>query len=183
MKRFFLFSIFISLFFSCSIFATTHYCPETSRHISLGNNATNVEQQCGSPANKTTREEDIVSKKKVIQWIYTFSQDKQFAQKQRPQAMFSFVDGKVIEIQIANQKVDGTAICGNGQTIKIGDDEHTVRRICFNPPLKNTTEKNIVTGKKTINVWTYDHGPHQPKTILEFEKDKLTKIKQTYPGK
>jgi hypothetical protein len=84
------------------------------------------------------------------------------------------VSGQVGASAAARSADDGFQ-CGN-RLVTIGDLKSEVLLLCGSPLVRDQHTEARGTGAVTVDVWTYDAGPHTFLRTLTFENGRLVEI-------
>ena len=160
MKYFFM---IIFVIFSNQAYAM--FCPTNFNTITIGDTIAVVEQQCGKPASKKTRE---TTSGGAEEWNY-YVQPDPTAPTSTLKMSIALLDNKIFNITVNGTSLVSTQICG--PTINVGDSDQTLKSACGNPAFINRGEKPVSQTTTEVTEFTYNGTPS---VMLIFENGKLT---------
>lgn len=184
------------IFFFCSnAYAEGYLCPKTYRYIDLGSSLPEVEQACGKPISTSTEQQAKTVTEPTEQWVYYGSEkgeqdhpaewrsklvsrpsDFDIYLPRLPKLYITFRRNKVASVTLESQEVGSSTMCGNGYTVKKGDDRDAVVYGCGSPLFVNHGYQTFYEGLVDTTTWIYQFDAYQPRVILQFQNNKLTRI-------
>ncbi len=149
-------------------------CPNTYKYIETGDSIAKVQQQCGAPTSKVTRDQQV---KKKVNVEHLFYHTGNGYRNLSVTATVTVKDGKVTSINLGSANTQGSDFCEGGP-IAVGDSAIAVQNNCGTPAFTNRSTSMESRGYKKVTQWLYDFGNNQPNLTLQFVNGQLETIKQ-----
>lgn len=162
-------------------FAASFYCANTNGAIATGDSMDEVQVECGTPTNVSTRNDSVSSANTETQWIYAaqgmaMTPQGTYMPGLVPYLTVTIQDNKVTQIQRTSNNISANALtCGLSQAVSINSSPDAILLACGKPTLSQTIQTPKTTTQE-VTVWTYNRGPYEPQIILNFVDNKLTQI-------
>lgn len=157
---------------------TTFFCTHSNQLISVGDELNKVKLRCGEPSNENKKTFTPTQRVVLDQWFYEEKPLYPSLGGTPPShgIIFSFKGNRLVEINENGLKRTSIACPLTGTVIKTGVSKTQVRQFCGAANHFGQSQSFTHPPKEHLITWTYDNGPYQGKTTLQFKDGKLEHI-------